>query len=201
MLYRKVFILFWLIGISAGIGYLFWEQEVKYTRPTPVPANYSPPLFNTKIDLPEGFYIEDKPLFVHFFNPDCPCSRFNIRHFNSLVKRNKDRVNFKVVIPSQASLLKARNLIEGGIDILIDNQEVYAVAFGVYSTPQAAILDETGTLYYRGNYNRARYCTLKNSNYAEIALNELLAGNPLPDFGSFATVAYGCELNQESSIF
>lgn len=201
MVFRKVFILFWLVSISGGIGYLFWKQELKYAKPTPVPSNYSPPNFNAKIDLPEDFNTREKPLFVHFFNPDCPCSRFNIRHFNSLVKENRDHVNFKVVIPEQADLSKARSLVEKGLEIFRDEQGRYAVAFGVYSTPQAVIVDKKETLYYRGNYNRARYCTQKNSNYAEIALNELLAGKPLPDFGSFATVAYGCQLKEEPSLF
>ncbi len=59
---------------------------------------------------------------------------------------------------------------------------------------QAALIDPDGRLYFRGNYNKSRYCTLKNSNFARMAIDSLLAGAPAPGLGELATKSYGCEL-------
>jgi hypothetical protein len=78
------------------------------------------------------------------------------------------------------------------IPVLFD--KALADSCGVYSTPQAAILDTNHTLYFRGNYNKSRYCTDKASNYAETALDSLVSGSKLPLFDTLATRAYGCQL-------
>ena len=53
-------------------------------------------------------------------------------------------------------------------------------------------------LYYRGNYNRAKYCTDPRTSYAQKALDSLLADAPPPMMGVIATQAYGCQLPQET---
>ena len=58
--------------------------------------------------------------------------------------------------------------------------EQLARACGVYATPQAALVDAVGKPYYRGNYNKSRYCTTAHSNYAQMAIDFLLAGTPAP---------------------
>jgi hypothetical protein len=68
-----------------------------------------------------------------------------------------------------------------------------AAGCGVYSTPQAVIINGDQQLHYRGNYNKSRYCTDKKTNYAQIALEALLYKQPLA-FDAFATKAYGCQL-------
>ncbi len=69
-----------------------------------------------------------------------------------------------------------------------------ANACGVYSTPQAVLLDRQHKLYYRGNYNRSRYCTDVRTNYAQMAIDTLLANNSLPLFDASAFRSYGCQL-------
>lgn len=198
---RKVILSAWLGVLALGLGWIFWQQEVKYLLPTPVPESYqavpvksSPSL---PITLPE---TESKPLFLHFFNPECPCSRFNVTHFNQLVRQYGSQITFKVIIPSYASTTSAKELIEEDIPILSDTQEQIAEACGVYSSPQAVLIDPAGKLYYRGNYNKARYCTQKASNYAEMAINDLLGGKEPKDYGLFASKAYGCGLSNQPSL-
>jgi len=43
--------------------------------------------------------------------------------------------------------------------VLVDADGSLAKMVGVYSSPQAVIVDTRGALYYRGNDNLARYCT------------------------------------------
>jgi hypothetical protein len=64
---------------------------------------------------------------------------------------------------------------------------------GVYSTPQAVIIDAGQRIFYRGNYNRTRYCTDKKSEYARLALKSLLQNNDVV-FSQYALTPYGCQL-------
>jgi hypothetical protein len=58
-----------------AIAFLFWQQEVQYALPTPVPGNHKPVYNGQKINLEQiGIKANtNKPKLFHFFNPDCPC--------------------------------------------------------------------------------------------------------------------------------
>jgi hypothetical protein len=101
---KKIFIAVWLIVIGSGIAYAFWHQEWKYSLPTPVPQNYHAINSGDKVSIKDiqGLEQNSKPLFLHFFNPNCPCSRFNITHFKSLVKEYGHKINFAVVALSSS---------------------------------------------------------------------------------------------------
>jgi thiol-disulfide isomerase/thioredoxin len=96
---RKLLVVCRLAGILSGICSMFWYHEWKYSLPTPVPADYKDVRVGQHLNLRNKIVsAPDKPLFIHFFNPDCPCSRFNIPHFNSLVKKYGDKMTFVVVV-------------------------------------------------------------------------------------------------------
>ena len=191
----KVLVFLVLLGVSTGIATLFWRQEARYVLPTPVPANYRPVGVNQLISLPAALSPLDKPVFLHFFNPDCPCSRFNLRQFKELVGQYGSRVHFVAVMPvNEADLEAARQKYGLAIPAVADPDWKLAEACGVYSTPQAVIVDRAGRLYYRGNYNQSRYCTRKNTAFAKMALDSILSRAPSPSFSLFATRAYGCGL-------
>ena len=162
---------------------------------------------NQPIDL--STYLDQpptQPVWLHFLSTDCPCSRFNIDHFRYLVNRYQDSITFYVVLPgvnSQQAAARFQEQYDLSLPVLIDHDERLATACGVYSTPQAVVIDAQSRLYYRGNYNRARYCTAKSTSYAELAIKALERGAPPPIFAELATQAYGCELpsQQGSSWF
>ena len=191
---RKLIVSICLSLLFLGIITLFWYNEWVYSLPTAIPNNYRSVETGTVIDLRVKFQSPDKPLFLHFFNPDCPCSRFNIAHFKALVTQYGKEVDFGVVV------LTARNYTAGqiqakfGLPIPVSFDASIATACGVYSTPQAVILTANHKLYYRGNYNKSRYCTDKSSNYAQIALEDLLHKQTAVVFDQFAWTAYGCQL-------
>jgi len=185
----------WLSALLVGICMLFWYHEWVYSLPTPIPPDYKVIKLGQAVDLNDKSLTGKKPLFLHFFNPDCPCSRFNIPHFRSLVRRYTDKVSFAIVVMSKDSTYTAEGIQKKfnlTIPVLFDKR--IATSCGVYSTPQAVILDCQRHLYYRGNYNKSRYCTDKNSNYAQIALDSLLNNNSKPLFSPYALKAYGCTL-------
>ncbi|MBT1690364.1 TlpA family protein disulfide reductase [Dawidia soli] len=195
---RKVLVGLLLLAVSGSVALLFWSQELKYVMPTPVPAHFVSPAVNRPVDLTllDG-YQPGKPVYIHFFNPDCPCSRFNLKHFHALANQFGNRVQVFAVIPAYADPGRAREMIgtdNDSVVILQDHADSLASICGVYATPQAVVIDAQRRLYYRGNYNKSRYCTTKDSNYAERALRALVAGQAAPQFGPWATQPYGCEL-------
>ncbi len=194
---RKLLLACWLTVIFGAICAIFWYNEWRYSLPTPVPQYYSNVKIGEHIDIAGlAGYEPDKPLLIHFFNPDCPCSKFNMPHLKSLQKKYGDKVSFMVVLINKTGSytpdqIKAKYDLH--IPVVCDT--TVASRCGVYSTPQAAILDAGGNLYYRGNYNRSRYCTDKNSEFVKMAIDSLLSKNARPQFNQFAFTAYGCQVN------
>ena len=206
MLRKKILIVGLLTMLFGGVVVIFWKQEMRYLLPTPVPQGYrlvspdQPVNLEQYLDLPLS-----KPVLLHFFNIDCPCSRFNIDHFRDLVNRYSDSLDFYVVLPeknSQETATQFQEQYELSLPVLIDQNEQLSAACGVYSTPQAVVINQQSKLYYRGNYNRARYCTARSTSYAELTLKSLLKGAPPPIFVELATQSYGCQLSsQKKSLF
>ena len=196
VLMRKLLLACWLLLIFGGICSLFWYNEWRYTLPTPVPQNYSAVKIGDKVHIDDKINsATGKPLFIHFFNPDCPCSRFNVPHFKSLVKKYGEQFTFAVVVINKNKIYSADEIREKyDLDLPILTDTTIAAACGVYSTPQAVIIETNKQLYYRGNYNKSRYCTDKSSDYAEMAINSLLSKTDKPIFNQYALVPYGCQV-------
>jgi hypothetical protein len=90
----KTYLITALLALIFGaISCVFWQDDMVYRLPTPVPDGYQCVVPGTSLDVAELLPIAtDKPVFVHFFNPRCPCSKFNIPHFRSLVRSYGDRI-------------------------------------------------------------------------------------------------------------
>ena len=178
------------------IGFLFWQSEWKYSLPTPVPEKYHVVNKGEYLDITSKFNPQKNgPVFLHFFNPDCPCSRFNMPHFKELAKMYGSKINFAVVVLTKDKDYNEATIREKyglTVPVLFDSSLV--AACGVYSTPQAVLINTDQVLYYRGNYNRSRYCSDKKSNYAQMAIDSLLANRQQPAFNPYAFTAYGCSL-------
>lgn len=192
---KKWLIILWLSLVFAGIFILFWYNEWIYNLPTPVPQNYKAVTSGEYIDVAAKLNLNNnKPVFLHFFNPDCPCSRFNMPHFTSLVQEYGNKVNFAIVVMNNKNYTAKQIQDKYDLNIPVFFDSSLAASCGVYSTPQAAIINVDHKLYYRGNYNRSRYCTDKKSNYAQMALDSLLQHKTTLSFNQFAFKAYGCQL-------
>lgn len=190
---RKLLASLFLVSVVSVLGYLFWRTEVQYILPTPKPLNYQEVYVDEFVGLADTSEASlTKPIFYHFFTTNCPCSRFNLKHFNSLKRNYSDVVDFYVVIPEEDDIEKARPYFEGKTKIIKDTNQEYALETGVYSTPQAVIIGKDHRLYFRGNYNKARYCTDPLSNFAQMAVDSLVHHSAPPDFGPLASIAYGC---------
>ncbi|RJE74890.1 AhpC/TSA family protein [Reichenbachiella sp. MSK19-1] len=189
-----------LISVVFGsIIFLFWQQELQYVLPTPIPTDYTVVPVNQLLDITDqNIAPQSKPRLYHFFKPGCPCSRFNVKHFNSLRKTYQDQIDFIVVVPEGSDYFSSIEYFDEGLQITEDKGLLLAHEFGVYATPQAVIVSTDQKLYYRGNYNKARYCTDPGSNFAQMALDSLLSNRHPPEFGLLSTVSYGCGLSDDN---
>lgn len=185
----------WLTLLLVIIFSFFWYNQLVYSLPTPIPSAYKTVKNGRKIPLSNSLEFNNhKPVFLHFFNPDCPCSRFNIDHFKTLVKAYHNKVNFAVVLMSDKAYTPQEVSKRFGITVPIVADSAIAEECGVYSTPQAVILNPSGELYYRGNYNKTRYCTDAKTSYARIALDAVLHQKKVVTLDQYAFKAYGCTL-------
>jgi thioredoxin-related protein len=185
----------WLSVLMIIIGSIFWFNQLVYSLPTPVPLAYVAVKTGTRINLDSRLtFANNKPVFLHFFNPDCPCSRFNISHFKKLVIEYGSKANFAVVIMSDKPYTEKDIQERFDLKIPVVKDERIAESCGVYSTPQAVLLDGDKTLFFRGNYNKSRYCTDEKTSYAKLALDDLLASKKITKMDPLALIAYGCKL-------
>lgn len=193
---RKVLVAVLLTALFCGVVAIFWFQEIQYQLPTPVPSNYQVVLPNAIIKFDSALLPQEheRPKFLHFFNPNCPCSRFNLPHFNALTKTYNQRVDFYVVVEAEHQIEAAKKKIGADVIIVLDKDQALAKACGVYSTPQAALIQSNNKLYFRGNFNKSRYCTDPNSNFAQMAMDSLLQHKPAPYFSELAVQSYGCQI-------
>lgn len=179
-----------------AIAWVFWDQDLRYSLPTPRPDDLQQPALGTAIDLPAPLANlparrGDRPLLLHFYNPGCPCSRFNREHVASLLQRHGERVGFVAVLEHDAAHEGQQSGL--GMTHVVDTDGAIARALGVYATPQAVLLDEAHRIVFRGNYNVSRYCSDPGTEFVRQAIEALLAGVPFPPPPA-ATVSYGCEL-------
>ena len=182
-----------------GIAAMFWFQDWRYSRPTPVPAGWSPVAVGTVVQLPAAIDTlrtsDGRPVLLHFVDPTCPCSRFNVDHVRDLIRAHGAAIRFVAVLTQGDAGTMVAEYDALGLDIpyYVDDGRL-AASVGAYSTPQAALLDATGHLVYRGNYNTSRYCRDRQTEFARLAIEAVLAGDEPRVFPPAAVQAWGCPL-------
>lgn len=148
---KKWIAMVWLMLLLSSVGSLFWYNEMVHHLPTLVPENYKPVPTGTVIKLSKALEADhSKPLFFHFFNPNCPCSRFNISNFKLLVKQYSSQVNFVIIVMNNKfyTAKEIQSKFDLNVPVLFDAS--IAASCGVYSTPPAVLLDMQHHLYYKG---------------------------------------------------
>jgi hypothetical protein len=186
--------------LLALIGWAFWFADWQYSLPTPRPDGLVQSPLGSRPELPAALAVlrrDHRPLVVNFANAKCPCTEFNLDHLRKLQQAFGEKVDFITVLESSADAAGAQTEFQWmhlRTAMINDQDGEVSAALGVYGTPQAAILDGRGRLYFRGNYNKSRYCTDESSEYVRIALTALVEDRTLPTLPADAAIAYGCPL-------
>ena len=166
--------------------------------PTPIPSDYKVVKTGSPILLKE--FDSSRKKFIHFYNPKCPCSKFNFSSYKSLIKNYSLDYDCYAVVQNSVEGVDSDDLEflqKLGVTVIVDIENKIARKCGVYSTPQIVLLDENNRLYYRGNYNKTRYCTNPETNYAKIAMDSMI-NESFYFFSVAATTAYGCGLDEHT---
>ena len=190
------------VALIAVMIAMFWYQDWRYSLATPKPPNLKRPAMGTVLPLEAisatgSTSSSPRPILLHFFNPDCPCSRFNLDHVRKLHRQFGDRVDFVAVLEGTNAERLQQQFAQLNLPLrcIVDGDRSLAEVTGVYATPQAVILDRQQKLFYRGNYNTSRYCVAPQTEFARLALESLLQKSSEPSPHSIAaTRAYGCSL-------
>jgi peroxiredoxin len=192
-------IFFWLfaLGATAIVSKIFWDQEAQYVLPTKIPDNFTDVKIGQVLDLSPFNINEGKINMLHFYNPDCPCSRFNMMEFERIARKYKQQANVYVIIQSadERDVMRFNKKYELDIPVILDKDGVISDQCGIYSTPQSVLLNRDSRIYFKGNYNVARYCTREETSFAEMAMGYLLKDEPMPIWLiADMTMPYGCAL-------
>ena len=187
-------------ALLIGMGYSFWYADWQYSLPTPKPEGLVQQPIGSRPELPAELAARmhpGRPLVVNFASAQCACTEFNLDHVRKLQTEFGKSMDFVTVLETNAADTNAKEEFESmklRMPVVYDQKGRVSEALGVYGTPQAAILDRDGRLYYRGNYNKSRYCADEATEYARIALDALAANQPAPAMPREATITYGCPL-------
>jgi hypothetical protein len=168
------------------IGCTFYVQDYRYSLPTPRPIGFVGPTLNKAIPVP---HADGRPTLLCFASPDCGCSRFNQDHLWELSREFGSSVRIIEVIEGPNS----DGLTSPG-ETWIDSTGEFARKCGIYSTPQAVVLNQRGILAFSGNFNSTRFCADPQSQFVRIALEAVVARQPIPRMPLSATTPYGCAI-------
>jgi AhpC/TSA family len=199
---RIVLFAFSMLLAVTAIGWIFWEQEAKYFLPTPIPGNFKDVEMGQYVALEKFGIPAGKFTMLHFYNPDCPCSRFNMMEFERISKKYKEQTDVYVIIQStdERAAKRFSNKYDLDLPIILDKNGSISDLCGIYSTPQSVLLDKGSNIYFKGNYNVARYCSRKETSFADLAMGHLLKGEELPLWIlTELTLPYGCSLPSDDA--
>ncbi|MEO5926656.1 MAG: redoxin family protein [Bryobacteraceae bacterium] len=187
-------------ALLGGIGYSFWYADWQYSFPTPRPEGLIQQPIGSRPELPlqvAALTHKDRAVVLNFANPQCACTEFNLEHVRKLQEKFGKTVDFVTIFETNAADENAQEEFQAmhlDMPVVYDQKGVVSEALGVYGTPQAAVLDRNGQIFYRGNFNKSRYCVDESSEYVRLALDALVAGLPAPLMPKEATITYGCPL-------
>lgn len=201
---KKITFVIVLIVVLGAILTIFWYEQYQYYRSVGIPVGASEVnLLDTIYFRNEFIANSNKDMFIHFFDVACKFSKINIEHIRLFTAKYENEFDFFVVIMgdhNQTYIDKFKGEFEvPDFVVLISDKECrIAKKSGVFSTPQAIIVNVDKTLYFRGNYNsETGLCTPANigSSSPAVAIRYKINNAPAPKFPPYMILPWGCELS------
>lgn len=123
-----------------------------------------------------------RPTFVVFIHPKCPCTRATVRELDRLLARYRDRMTVYVVVyhPAAAAagweqtdlVASAREL--PGVQLVVDQDDVCLRAFGPSTSGECLLYSQSGKLLFQGGLTPAR--GHEGATLGQAAITALLRG-------------------------
>ncbi len=134
-----------------------------------------------------------RPVVLHFWEPDCSCSRFSNQHVRELIANYVPKgFRFMVVAHAasperEAALRRQAQQVFGAVEVVFSHDA--QLDAHIPSSPAAVILDAKKGLAYFGPYSSGAVCSAGKGSFVEAILDEVAQGrNP----AKVNTLAYGC---------
>lgn len=189
----------YVIGVAlfvlwvSGTVYAFWWFQYRLLQPFTGKDRQTAVVFNSDSLRKELAVIthslstaDAKATVIHYWDPACPCNRFNEAHVKQLMQHyGREGVRFVIVAVSHLKTAKqifVDPAVVGFIDGLPERSQPP-------SSPAVAIMDRRGELAYFGPYSVGAVCSVGKGNFVEKTLDKVLRGvNPR----FWNTLAVGC---------
>lgn len=134
---------------------------------------------------------------IHFWNPDCPCNRFNEVHVKKIISDYAAKnVTFTVVVGgrnkeerNQRQILAKQIFSHAAVK---DIRSDWAMNQGPPSSPAVGIVNSEGELVYFGPYSLGARCAPDKGKFVETVLNNLEDSKKRTGKKQLNTLAVGC---------
>lgn len=179
----------WLLGT----GYAFWYYQFSNLRPFNADAPQGEAFFDGKTLSGRlgalDFSTAETATLIHFWNPACPCTRFNDAHVRSLVEQYGFRGVQVLVVPAPGTPAPPPQALQAryGRPVQLASPELRALR--PPSSPAVAVVDRRRELAYFGPYSLDSACSPAGGGFVEATLDNLLAGRRSRQIN---TLAFGC---------
>lgn len=115
---------------------------------------------------------------VHFWNPECPCNRFNEVHVKKIISEYADKnVQFTIMVSGNSA--EKRKLQEDRARKIFTHQAVinirsdWPMEKGPPSSPAVGVINNHGELVYFGPYSLGANCSPDKGKFVENILDHL----------------------------
>lgn len=134
---------------------------------------------------------------VHFWDPDCPCSRFNEVHVKKIISDYAEKnVKFTIVVGgSNEAERKQRQILAQNVFNHIAVKEIrsdWPMHKGPPSSPAVGVVNSDGELVYFGPYSLGARCAPDKGQFVEKVLDGLYASKKSANKKQLNTLAVGC---------
>ena len=134
---------------------------------------------------------------IHFWNPDCPCNRFNEVHVKKIISAYADKnVKFTVVVSGsnkeerhQRQVLAKQVFSHSAVKEIRSD---WPMNQGPPSSPAVGVVNSDGELIYFGPYSLGARCAPDKGKFVENVLDGLYARKKSADKKQLNTLAVGC---------
>ncbi len=188
--FASLLVVAWLLSTGASFWWFQFKDLRAFGNKDPTGSFDSESLLQTaKRLLPED---EPRPVVLHFWDPDCACSRFNNRHVRELIATYEPKGFRFMIVPRTNSAEQEQALREkakrefGAVEVVF----IQDAQLDIPSSPAVLVLNRGLNLTYFGPYSNSAICSARTGRLVEAILDDIVQGRePAP---KVSTLAHGC---------